>query len=92
MNKSDLIQALARKENITEKKATEIIDLIFDGFIETLKAGQRIELRGFGCFVVRDYKSYIGRNPQTGDPIRVAPKKAPFFKTGKDLFIAMNRK
>ncbi len=85
MNKSDLIAELAKKEKMTEINAARIVNLIFDGFTETLKKGGRIELRGFGAFTVRKYKSYSGRNPKTGGKIPVKPKKLPFFKTGKEL-------
>jgi integration host factor subunit beta len=85
MNKSDLIEALAAKENLTEKQATDIIKLIFNGFADTLKKGDKIEIRGLGSFNVREYKSYKGRNPRTGKNIDVRPKKLPFFKVGKDL-------
>ncbi|HNY72442.1 MAG TPA: HU family DNA-binding protein [Syntrophales bacterium] len=85
MNKSGLIEALSRKENITEKKAVEVVNLIFKGFTEELKKGGRIEIRGLGSFVVRDYEAYTGRNPKTGKNIKVSPKKLPFFKVGKEL-------
>ena len=85
MTKSDLIAALAAKENPTEKQATEIINLIFTGFTDTLKKGGRIEIRDFGSFSVRQYKSYTGRNPKTGKAVDVRPKKLPFFKVGKEL-------
>ena len=85
MKKSDLIIALAEKKNLTEKQATDIIDLVFDGFSETLKKGGRIEIRGFGSFTVRKYKAYKGRNPRNGEHVDVKPKKAPFFKVGREL-------
>ena len=85
MNKSDLIASLAVKEKLTEKMATDIINLIFKGFAGTLKKGGRIEFRGFGTFVVREYKAYTGRNPRTGKGVDVRPKKLPFFKVGKEL-------
>jgi Bacterial nucleoid DNA-binding protein len=85
MNKSDLVTALAKKENLTEKESQAIIDLVFDGFTETLKKEGRIEIRGFGSFSVRKYGAYRGRNPKTGDSISVKEKKAAFFKTGKEL-------
>jgi integration host factor subunit beta len=85
MNKSDLITALAAKEKLTEKLSTEIINLIFNGFAETLKKGGRIEFRGFGTFSVREYKAYTGRNPRTGRDVDVRPKKLPFFKVGREL-------
>ncbi|MBN2179423.1 MAG: integration host factor subunit beta [Deltaproteobacteria bacterium] len=85
MNKSDLIGALGKKENLTERQATEAINSIFKSFADKLKKGGRIEIRGFGSFVVRDYGSYAGRNPKTGGTIQVTPKKLPFFKVGKEL-------
>ena len=85
MNKSNFVAALAAKEKLTEKMATEIINLIFNGFTDTLKKGGRIEFRGFGTFVVREYKAYTGRNPKTGGNIKVQPKKLPFFKVGVKL-------
>jgi len=85
MNKSELIEALSKKENLTEKKAMDIVNLVFDGFTDELKKGGRIEIRGFGSFVVRSYDSYTGRNPKTGNNISVAPKRLPFFKVGKEL-------
>ena len=85
MNKSEIIEALSKREDLTEKKASEIIKLVFDGFTEELKKGDRIEIRGFGSFVVRDYDAYTGRNPKTGKSIPISPKKLPFFKIGKEL-------
>jgi integration host factor subunit beta len=85
MNKSGLIEALSKKEGLTEKKAIDIVNLIFKGFTDELKKGGRIEIRGLGSFVVRDYQAYTGRNPKTGRNIKVAPKKLPFFKVGKEL-------
>ena len=61
------------------------MDKIFDSMVEYLAQGERIEIRGFGSFEVRNYKSYEGRNPRTGAPVKVAPKRLPFFKVGKEL-------
>jgi integration host factor subunit beta len=85
MTKSDLIEALAAKESLTAKQATEIIKLILKGFTDTLKKGDRIELRGFGSFTMREYKAYGGRNPRTGKNVDVRPKKLPFFKAAKGM-------
>jgi integration host factor subunit beta len=92
MTKSDLITALAAKEKLTEKTATDTINLIFNGFADTLKKGGRIEVRGFGTFVVREYKAYTGRNPRTGKNVKVRPKRLPFFKVGKELKRMVDRK
>lgn len=85
MNKSELVEALASENGLTYKKAEEIVNLIFDSMATTLSEGGRIEIRGFGSFVVKDYKSYQGRNPKTGEMIQVRPKRLPFFKVGKEL-------
>ncbi|MBQ4492537.1 MAG: integration host factor subunit beta [Deltaproteobacteria bacterium] len=85
MNKSELIEALCLARNISYKQSTEIVNLIFDTMADALASGERIEIRGFGSFAVRDYKSYTGRNPRTGEQIEVAPKRLPFFKVGKEL-------
>ena len=85
MNKSDLIDALSTKEILTEKNASEIINMVLDGFTDALKKGGRIEIRGFGSFSVREYGGYTGRNPKTGAKTEVGAKKLPFFKVGKEL-------
>jgi integration host factor subunit beta len=85
MNKSNLIDALSTKENLTQKDASGIVNMIFDGFTDTLKKGGRIEIRRFGSFSVREYGSYTGRNPKTGAKTQVGAKKLPFFKVGKKL-------
>jgi integration host factor subunit beta len=85
MTKSDLISALSTKENLTEKNASEIVNQVFDGFANELKKGGRIEIRGFGSFIVREYGVYTGRNPKTGKKIEVKSKRLPFFKVGREL-------
>jgi len=85
MNKSDLIEALSVKENLTGKQAMDIVNLMFKGFTNELKKGGGIEIRGLGSFIVREYKSYSGRNPKTGKVIEVKPKRLPFFKVGREL-------
>ncbi len=83
MNKSELIEALAQKKDFSFKKSEEVINTIFESMSRALTAGERIEIRGFGSFVVKDYKPYTGRNPKTGEPIKVKPKKLPFSKSAK---------
>jgi integration host factor subunit beta len=68
------------------------VNLIFKGFTDELRKGGRIEIRGFGSFVVRDYGAYTGRNPKTGRNIQVTPKKLPFFKVGKELKEKVDKK
>jgi integration host factor subunit beta len=91
MNKSELVEALANENGLTYKRAEEIVNLVFDSMAETLSDGGRIEIRGFGSFVVKDYRSYMGRNPKTGEVIKVRPKRLPFFKVGKELRERVNR-
>jgi len=85
MNKSELIEYISEKANIPKKRAEEVVNLVFDSMTEALAKGDRIEIRGFGSFVNREYGSYTGRNPRTGESIKVEPKKLPFFKVGKEL-------
>lgn len=85
MTKSDLIEKVATQLNLPKGKAELIINCIFDSMEESLKDGNRIEIRGFGSFEIRKYKAYEGRNPRTGDPVGVHPKRLPFFKVGKEL-------
>lgn len=91
MNKSELIEALAERQSLTYKKAEEIVNIVLDTMSETLVDGGRIEIRGFGSLVVKDYKAYTGRNPKTGEEIEVKPKKLPFFKVGKELRERINK-
>ncbi len=85
MNKSELVEALSINKNLTYKKAEQIVNLIFDAMSQALIDNDRIEIRGFGSFMVKDYKAYMGRNPKTGEIIQVEEKKLPFFKVGKEL-------
>jgi len=85
MNKSDLVAALVDKNNLTEKQAMDVVNLMIKGFINEFKKGGRIEIRGFGSFSIREYKAYKGRNPKTGEYVEVKPKRSPFFKVGREL-------
>jgi integration host factor subunit beta len=85
MNKSQLIEALAKAENLTIKKAEMVVNTMFGSVEEALVKGDRVEIRGFGSFKVKDYDGYQGRNPKTGEIIEVGQKKLPFFKVGKEL-------
>lgn len=91
MNKSDLIEKIAQKANVPKKKAEDIVHLIFDLMTGTLVHGDRIEIRGLGSFTVKEYGSYTGRNPRTGESIHVGAKRLPFFKVGKELRERVNR-
>jgi integration host factor subunit beta len=85
VTKSDLIETVAQKLHLPKGKAELIVNCVFDSMEESLKKGERIEIRGFGSFEIRHYKAYEGRNPRTGDPVGVHPKRLPFFKVGKEL-------
>ena len=85
MNKSQLIEALAKRESLTIKKAEMVVNTLFGSIEEALISGDRVEIRGFGSFKVKSYDGYQGRNPKTGEVIQVAEKKLPFFKVGKEL-------
>src|ERR1051325_1815841 len=85
VTKSDLIETVAQKLHLPKGKAELIVNCVFDSMEESLKKGERIEIRGFGSFEIRHYKAYEGRNPRTGDPVGVQPKRLPFFKVGKEL-------
>jgi integration host factor subunit beta len=91
MNRTDLIMKLSEKEKIPLNAAKVIVDALFDGMMESLEKGERIEIRGFGSFVVRHYGAYKGRNPKTGKSVDVAPKKLPYFKVGKELKEMVNK-
>ncbi|RLB73116.1 MAG: integration host factor subunit beta [Deltaproteobacteria bacterium] len=85
MNKSELVETLSIKNDLTYKKSEQIVNLIFDTMSQALIDSDRIEIRGFGSFMVKDYRAYMGRNPKTGEIIQVKEKKLPFFKVGKEL-------
>ena len=85
MKSSDLINAIKDREDLSAKDAKRICDTFFGSIKDTLATGERVEIRGFGSFMVKDYKPYIGRNPKTGAQIQIPAKKLPFFKVGKEL-------
>ncbi len=90
MTKSEIVKKLAEKENLKRKIAEEIVDIVFDSMKEALVNGDKVEIRGFGTFKVKNYKPYQGRNPRTGEVINVGEKKLPFFKIGKELKEKLN--
>ena len=85
MTKSELIEALAKAEGITLKSAETAVNVTFQSMEQALVSSDRLEIRGFGSFKVKDYEGYKGRNPKTGALIEVSSKKLPFFKVGKEL-------
>ena len=85
MTKSILIDRLCEKCKVPVARAEQILNAIFDSVEQGLNRGERIEIRGFGSFEMREYKGYVGRNPRTGSQVDVKPKRLPFFKAGKEL-------
>ena len=85
MNKLELIATLRDECQISKNEAAAVVDLFFDQISTALENGDRVEIRGLCSFFVKEYKSYQGRNPKTGEEVRVAPKRLPFFKVGKEL-------
>ncbi|ADH87208.1 HU family DNA-binding protein [Desulfurivibrio alkaliphilus] len=91
MNKSELIEALARNTELPIREAGAVTGTILEAMTAAMARGENIEIRGFGSFVVKEYESYYGRNPKTGEKIKVPPKRLPFFKVGKELREKLNR-
>ena len=85
MIKSELIKYVSEKVGVTNEVAELAVNTIFDSMTEALVRNEGIEIRGFGSFKVRNYEGRKGRNPKTGEIIKVSPKKRPFFKVGKEL-------
>ena len=85
MNKLELISALKDEANISKAEAARIVQIFFENMAEAMSQGERVEIRGLCSFFVKNYKSYTGRNPKTGDKVTIKPKKLPFFKSGKEL-------
>ena len=85
MNKSELIKNLAEEKGLHVDESSEIVDAFVDAIKEALVRGDRVEIRGFGSFKMKEYQGYTGRNPKTGSVVSVTPKKLPFFRPGKEL-------
>ena len=85
MTKAELVEDVARAAELTKKDAERLVEIVFESIIETLNQGEKIELRGFGSFRVRERGARRGRNPKTGDPVDIPAKRVPYFKPGKEL-------
>ncbi len=85
MTKADLVDQVSRSSELSKKDAEVIVQTVLDSIIESLKSGEKVELRGFGSFRLRDRASRQGRNPKTGEKVFVPAKRVPYFKPGKDL-------
>jgi len=85
MTKTELIEALSNEAGLTRSKGKEIVKVFFGEISNALTNNDRVEIRGFGSFKVKHHDGYTGKNPKTGETIKVKPKKLPFFKCGKEL-------
>ncbi|MDA8142148.1 MAG: integration host factor subunit beta [Desulfobacteraceae bacterium] len=85
MNKLELISKLAEQEGISKQESRRVVDLMFDSMTDALTRGDRVEIRGLCALKIKEYKSYTGRNPKSGETVIVKPKRLPFFKPGTDL-------
>ena len=91
MTKAELVDEVARVVQLTKNQSETIVNSVFDSIVDSLRAGQKIELRGFGSFRLRSRKSRTGRNPKTGEKVEVPSKKIPYFKPGKELKELINK-
>lgn len=91
MTKAVLVEEVAQVTDLTKKHAEVIVETVFRSIIDALHRGEKIELRGFGSFRLRQREPRRGRNPKTGDRVDVPPKKVPYFKPGKELKELINR-
>lgn len=85
MKKSDIVDAIAGKVGVPKAQVQQMVDDVFDQIADALTRGEKIDLRGFGTFSVRDSAARTGRNPQTGAPIAIPARRVPGFKPGKEL-------
>jgi len=85
MNKLELISALQTEAKISKPEAAKVVQVLFDSMADAMARGERVEIRGLCSFFVKNYKSYAGRNPKTGEKVVIKPKQLPFFKSGKAL-------
>jgi len=92
MNKLELIQALKDATDLSRTEATAVVDIFFNEMATALAKGERVEIRGLCSFFVKKYRSYTGRNPKTGEKVKIKPKKLPFFKAGKELKERVDRR
>ena len=85
MTKADLIEEVSKLADVNKREGEIIVETIFDSIVKSLRAGDKIEIRGFGSFRTRQRKPRTGRNPKTGAKVEVPAKKIPFFKPSKEL-------
>jgi len=92
MRKKELALLIKNKFSIPLSTANKVVSIFFDSISEALEKGQEVQLRGFGSFRLRERKERMGRNPKTGEKVRIAAKKVPYFKQGKEIYHSLKRK
>ncbi len=92
MRKKELTLLIKNKFSIPFNTANKVVSIFFHSISEALKKGQEVQLRGFGSFRLRERKERIGRNPKTGEKVRIRSKKVPYFKQGKEIYHSLKRK
>lgn len=90
MNKIELVKTLQAEAKISKPEAAEVVSIFFDSMADALSRDERVEIRGLFSFYIKEYEGYTGRNPKTGEKVRVTAKRLPFFKCGKELKHRLN--
>lgn len=85
MTKANLVEEVTQAVELSRKDSETVVDIVFDSIVKSLRAGDKIEIRGFGSFRSRQRKARVGRNPKTGARVEVPPKTVPYFKPSKEL-------
>ena len=91
MTKADLVERVAKEADMTKKDAEQLVEIVFDTIINTLNSGEKLELRGFGSFRLREREARKGRNPKTGEAVEIPAKRVAYFKPGKELKELVNK-
>ena len=85
MTKADLVDDVTQAAELSRKDSETVVEIVFESIVKSLRAGDKIEIRGFGSFRSRQRKARVGRNPKTGERVEVPPKTVPYFKPSKEL-------
>ena len=91
MTKADLVEKVSREAEMTKKDAEQLVEIIFESIVGSLNKGEKIELRGFGSFRIRERDARKGRNPKTGEAVDIPAKRVAYFKPGKELKETINK-
>jgi len=90
MTKAELVNRVSKRTELNKRDAEVMVQTVLDSIIESLQGGDKVELRGFGSFRLRERAARVGRNPKTGEKVNVPSKRVPYFKPGKDLKVLIN--